>query len=381
MALTIHCTMCGANVVPNDLEIRREIAVCSHCSTLLQITQSGTEQFRDALQTVRAPAGVGVRREKPGNLVITAPRTASALAINRPELVRGTLIGLAVSGGLTTAAALLSVPLILIFGKDLIPFIALSLLLAFIPGSFLAVPASILVLSFTHKTLPPLRLENGSIVPSMVGMKPFPAASIRQMYSTATKVMAGRTEQHFFSYMVYALTTGDHHMPLIGPLDSPETALFIEETLEVDLGILDLPVYGDESLPVQEAKALPVSPKEFTAFELALRRMRRGLDRRRGGQTPGICRLSVLRMFDAALRTGQFQAHPRDTVLGSVGFTISGGKRRRRNHRRNPFFGCAADKNIRRADGAFPADRIAANNSPRPDRKSPDQDNGPGGEE
>jgi hypothetical protein len=262
MPLTIHCTQCGANVVPDDLEIRREIAVCSHCSTVLRITAKGTEAYREALQSAAAPQGVVVRREKPAGLLITARRTAGALAINRPELVRGTLIGLAISGGLTAAGALLSVPLILIFGKDLIAFIVISLLLTFIPGSIIAVPASILVLSFTHKTLPPLRLENGTVYPSMLGTKPLPAASIRQLYSTATKVMAGRTEQNFYSYMVYALTTNGHRMPLIGPLDSPESALYIEETLEADLEILNLPVYGDESLPVQETKALPVSPKE-----------------------------------------------------------------------------------------------------------------------
>ncbi len=262
MPLTIHCTQCGANVVPDDLEIRREIAVCSHCSTVLRITAKGTEAYREALQSAAAPEGVVVRREKPTGLSITARRSAGALAINRPEIVRGILIGLAISGGLTAAAALLSIPLILIFGKDLIVFIVLSLLLTFIPGTIIAVPAAILVLSVTHKTLPPLRVENGTVYPSMLGTKPFAAESIRQLYSTATKVMAGRTEQNFYSYMVYGLTTSGHRIPLIGPLDSPESALYIEETLEADLEILDLPVYGDENLPVQEAKVLPVSPKE-----------------------------------------------------------------------------------------------------------------------
>jgi len=262
MPLTIHCTMCGANVVADDLEIRREIAVCSHCSTVLRITNKGTEAYREALQSSAVPEGVVVQRLKPGSLSIAARRTTKALAINRPELVQGTLIGLAISGGITAAAAVLSVPLILIFGKDLIAFIIGSLLLILIPGSFIAVFASILVLSFTHKTLPPLRMDEGTVYPSMVGMKPFSAAAIRQMYSTATKVMVGSAERNFFSYMVCALMQDDQRIALIGPLNSPETALYIEETLEADLGILDLPVYGDEKLPAREDRPLPVSPKE-----------------------------------------------------------------------------------------------------------------------
>jgi hypothetical protein len=99
MPLTIHCTMCGANVVADDLEIRREIAVCSHCSTVLRITNKGTEAYREALQSAAVPEGVVVQRLKPGSLSIAARRTTKALAINRPELVQGTLIGLAISGG------------------------------------------------------------------------------------------------------------------------------------------------------------------------------------------------------------------------------------------------------------------------------------------
>jgi DNA-directed RNA polymerase subunit RPC12/RpoP len=269
MALTIHCTMCGANVVPKDLEIRREIAVCSHCSTLLRITRSGTEAYRDALQTVATPAGVQVRRPKPGSLSITAPRTEHALAINRPELVQGTWIGVAISLGITAAAGLLSIPLVLLFGRDLIGIIAVSLVLIFIPTLFISVCASIVILAVAHKTLPPLWMENGVIHPSVIavagpstpGKHAIETKAIRQLYSTATKVVTGSTTQNYENYMVYALMQDERRIALIGPLDRPETALYIEELFETDLGILDLPVYGDEKIPAAEGRSAPVSPQ------------------------------------------------------------------------------------------------------------------------
>jgi hypothetical protein len=253
--------MCGANIVAGDLDIRRGLAVCSHCSTVLRITAKGTEEYRQALPTAAPPAGVTVRREQPGCLSITAPRTTKALVINRPELGRGVRAGLIITAGITIAVALLSIPFVLLFGKGILSLVIGNLVLTCVPVAFIAVLASILYFTLADKSLPPLRLQNGKIFPSNLGVEPIAAGGICQIYSTATKVLAGNNTKSSDNYFVYALLRDDRRIALIGPVDTPETALYVEETLEAGLGILDLPVYGDKDLPAGKEQTAPVAPE------------------------------------------------------------------------------------------------------------------------
>ncbi len=66
MPLTIHCSMCGANIELDDQAIRREVVTCSHCSTVQRITSRGTEKTPLTPPGEKAPAEVKVVREGSG---------------------------------------------------------------------------------------------------------------------------------------------------------------------------------------------------------------------------------------------------------------------------------------------------------------------------
>ena len=57
MPLTIHCSMCGANIEPDDQAIRRGVVTCTHCSTVQRITESGTRKTNGRSTAPRTAPG------------------------------------------------------------------------------------------------------------------------------------------------------------------------------------------------------------------------------------------------------------------------------------------------------------------------------------
>ena len=121
---------------------------------------------------------------------------------------------------------------------------------------------AIFVVAGRQKNLPPLELREKTLFPKAYGAKPVAVDAVRQIYSTFTRVVTRNPNEHFDQYMVFALTNAGERVFLIGPLDSAESALYIEEQIEAELGIFELPVYGNADLPRREDEPLPVSPQE-----------------------------------------------------------------------------------------------------------------------
>lgn len=260
MALRLKCTICGANIIADDLAVRHELATCSHCSTVLRITQKGMKEYKASILAREEPSGIRVKRGGPGKLSISALRTQSAAAvINYRELVKGTKIGVAVAAGIGVVSAVISL-LLTIF----LPSASIDLpnpISLFFCIVLPAVIISIFVVGMMHKSLPPLRLEGDLIHPSVLGTGQVATKNVQQIYTAVTNVLTGSGDKSVVSCMVYALTQDGDRFPLIGPLDSQEAALYIEEILEVEIGIFNLPVYGDVDLPGQEGHVLPESPE------------------------------------------------------------------------------------------------------------------------
>jgi hypothetical protein len=262
MALTIHCSMCGANIEPDDPAIRSGVVTCSHCSTVQRITEDGTRKTGGVAAEAAAPEGVQIVRGGRGGLTITARRTQQGVVLNPPEIKRGALIGLGIGIAVTAAGALVSVPLVIIFGWAMLGIILPALLLQFLPVAFFGGLIAIFVLAARQKNLPPLDLRGKTLFPKEYGSKPVAADAVRQIYSTCTRVVTRNPNENFNQYMVFALTNAGERVFLIGPLASAESALYIEERIEEELGIFELPVYGDPDLPRREGESLPVSPRE-----------------------------------------------------------------------------------------------------------------------
>ncbi len=262
MPLTIHCSMCGANIEPDDQSIRRGVVTCSHCSTVQRITESGTRKTGRDSAAGTAPEGVQIVRSGRGGLTITARRTQQGVVLNPPEIKRGVWIGLGIGIAVTAAGALVSVPLVIIFGWAMLGIILPALFIQFLPVTFFAALIAIFVVAGRQKNLPPLDLRDKTLFPKAYGANPVAVDSIRQIYSTFTRVVTRNPKEYFDQYMVFALTNAGERVFLIGPLDSAESALYIEEQIEGELGIFELPVYGNPDLPRREDESLPVSPRE-----------------------------------------------------------------------------------------------------------------------
>ncbi len=262
MPLTIHCSMCGANIAPDDQAIRRGLLVCTHCSTVQRISAGGTRKIEGDQAASAAPEGVKIVRGRQGGLTITGRRTQQGVVLNPPEIKRGALIGLGIGIAITAAAALVSVPLIIIFGWGIAGIIVPALFLLFLPVTFFAAVIAIFVVAGRQQNLPPLVLQDKTLFPKTYGSKSVSADAVRQLYSTTTRVLVRRPDEYIDQYMVFALTNAGERVFLLGPLDSAESALFIEEQIEAEMGIFELPVYGNADLPKREDGALPVSPQE-----------------------------------------------------------------------------------------------------------------------
>lgn len=260
MALKLDCTMCAASLAADDLAIRRGMTTCEYCSTLLRITPKGTETYQEEVEQRPLPKGFTVTHTPPNQVSITVLRSKSAgIVINKPEMIKGLKIG--------TVFTIAISALILLFGIFLAVVISPELGLGFIPFSctafiFLIIPAvlvSILVVSASQKTLPTFVIQGDTIYPAVMGSAKLQKKEVKQIYAAVTQVNTGQKEP-FISTMIYALTENGKRVALLGPIGDPEIGLQLEELIEIELGIFNLPVYGDADLPRQTDIAQIESP-------------------------------------------------------------------------------------------------------------------------
>lgn len=250
MALKLYCTMCAASLDADDLAIRRGIVTCQYCSTLLRITPKGTEAYQDEIEHRPPPPGIKVTHASPNQVSITVPRSKGmASVINKREVIKGAKIGtgliLALSGLIVLfglALTLIGLPL----GMALLPMACNVFLWGIIP----AILISIFIVGAAQKTLPPFEIKDDIIYPSMMGSKKLHKNNVKQIYAAVAKLNTGQGEP-VTSASIYALTENGKRVPLVGPVTDEEMALQLEEIIEVELGIFNLPVYGDADLPRQ----------------------------------------------------------------------------------------------------------------------------------
>ena len=251
MAIKLDCTMCAASLVADDLAIRRGMATCQYCGTLLRITPKGTETYQDEIGQRPLPPGFTVTHTPPDLVSITVPRSKSAgIVINKPEVIKGLKIGIGITVAVSGLILLFGIFLSLIFspefGLGLLPFACTTFFLLIIP----AVLVSILAVSAMQKTLPTFSIQGDTIHPAVMGSPKLQKKEIKQIYAAVTELNAGE-EKPRITTMVYALMENGKRVPLLGPVGEAETGLQLEELIEVELGIFNLPVYGDADLPKQ----------------------------------------------------------------------------------------------------------------------------------
>lgn len=251
MALKLDCTMCAASLVADDLAIRQGMVTCQYCSTLLRITPKGTEVYQAEIGQRPLPPGFTVIHTPPDLVSITVPRSKSAgIVINKPEVVKGLKIGIGITVAVSGLILLFGIFLAILFspefGLGLLPFACTTFFFLIIP----AVLVSILVVSAMQKTLPTFSIQGDTIHPAVMGSPKLQKKEIKQIYAAVTELNAGE-EKPRITTMVYALTENGKRVPLLGPVGESEIGLQLEELIEVELGIFNLPVFGDADLPKQ----------------------------------------------------------------------------------------------------------------------------------
>jgi hypothetical protein len=106
--------------------------------------------------------------------------------------------------------------------------------------------------SWLRRWQKPLRLRDGFLLPA--GAAPLPVREIRGIHAAVshTDHGGGNVVTHC---NVFALRSDGARVRLIGPLADPATALWVEELLECELRLFDLPVFGEAALPERGAAA------------------------------------------------------------------------------------------------------------------------------
>ncbi len=249
MALKLYCNVCAASLEADDLAIRRGITMCQYCSTVLRITDKGTETFQDEIEHRPLHSDIKVKRKSAGEMIIGV-RNFSGVVINKREMNQGCLLGIGV-----TVLLLLVVMLIEAFLGFSLSAAGGFGVLPVMPGTFVTilVTSVVVCVGILGARKPAIILKKDVVIPT-TGSPKIPRENIKQIYATATTYNAKVSDSSarpVTTGNVYALTHDGKRVFLSGLMPDVEAALQVEELIEVELGMFNLPVYGDVSLPKQ----------------------------------------------------------------------------------------------------------------------------------
>jgi hypothetical protein len=263
MPLQITCAMCGGQIEPDDLALRQELIACPYCSTINRITPTGTEKSAETIRNRQRPEGVKVERIGPRKYLFWVK---GARRISLPKV------------GIFFFVILLST--VFVFH---IQFFPISLCVA----ALLAIPFATLS-AITGKNsfyMRPVKLDGYILYTSestnIWGLRHrILVEDIRQIYSVFHPDLFAihRPSQsdrriRFTRYInvgycsVYVLTRDGKRIALVDGIQDEKVALYIEEQLELALGMFNLPVYGDQNLPRDIKTKIPSTLSEKLEIE------------------------------------------------------------------------------------------------------------------
>lgn len=256
--------MCGGQIEPDDLALRDELIICPFCSTLNRITATGTEKSAETVHQRRRPTDVKIERTLGGNYLFHVKGWGSMFL---PSFA---------------ARLLVIVPALWFIYSFFLPFLQSGYLKIYLPDPSLVcfplvgvVWLIFVVMSFkdSFSYMPPIKLTTDTLFASeflnyfsrreRVAIK-----DIRQIYTIAHKTPRIPDDSLLFyilsnkkpgslkllsrqqtNYSIYALTQNNKRIRLLTHIPDGEVALYVEEALEIALGLFNLPVYGDQTLP------------------------------------------------------------------------------------------------------------------------------------
>jgi len=242
--MILQCTNCGGSVTANDQAILRGVVTCDYCHTALRVTKSGIETYKKRLLNRRPPKGIKIKHRKTETKLIV-PMQQEGAPISGP--IVGKRAWLLYGGPL--AAGLLSCS---VFGFDVLSYQLTCSVMLFV----------FLGLLFTLAPKPFILLRDGILqVPYAFSREKLktPFIHIKQLYVTVNQ-LGGKSPRT--QYNLFALKKDGTRVRLYSNFASLEAALYVEEWLEIELDIFDLPVYGDLETGTAEVVAFQAQPDE-----------------------------------------------------------------------------------------------------------------------
>ncbi len=224
------CAECGAPVSPQAVQPLLGVAACAQCGALLDVVEAVA---RSAARFLPARPAPGPAETTPTPENATAVRSGSTLvlgwrrgrspAATTMAQVLGFLFLVALTGG-TAALA--------------IPFLAMGLVVL--------VVAAVNVNAGIELEVLPDRLR-ARWVPAFLSAKPTEVrrADVAQLYVVHQSSHHERGRGPVDTWALEAVLKNGHKTRVIGGLEDLDLALWLEQRLELELGIVDRPVQGE----------------------------------------------------------------------------------------------------------------------------------------
>lgn len=224
--MLLQCSNCAGSVTANEKAIRRGVVMCEYCYAVLRITRSGVNAYKKRFLKRKPPDGIRIRRNQ------------SETKIFIPTGYHGTLM----PGLLGSMQVWFDLIMALIIG--VVAWFFIRTFVPFYPTIFfITVPFFLFARALSAYRY--LELRDGILKTYIFFpiVREVPVADIKQFYVTQNRILGG--EEHFTQYQLFALMEDGNRMQIYGSFPSLKAALYVEEWLEIELDIFNLPVYGE----------------------------------------------------------------------------------------------------------------------------------------
>jgi hypothetical protein len=229
MALKLDCNICAASLEADDLAIRRGIITCQYCNTILRITDKGTEVYAEEIKHRPLPDSVSVERDKDGQITVKVSNYFGLT--QRQQLITKSL----------------SILLIVLFFVALLQYTQPMPAYSRIPLLLFIAGGGIYFIIGLRNKAPEFVINNDVIIPSL-GSPKISRKEVKQIYAVENRLHS--SERGTATNVSLCLLTKDGKRTiLVNNIPDVSTALQLEELVEVELEIFNLPVYGDSDLP------------------------------------------------------------------------------------------------------------------------------------
>ena len=242
-----ECTRCGGSIEASRVDATRQIATCGSCHTLVDLlpqTQRASAPNSPSVPRARMPVTL------PAGMEIE--RKPEALVISRRWLRAKHFGHLAFASGAAASAgygwAIWGPSIGLVLGTVFVAWYVFMVLAVFCNSTTIIAK--------------PMRVEvrHGPIPTPMYRNQSLAVAELQQLFAAPFGAL----------FEVSAQRRDGTHVSLVRPLVSAEQALFVEQELERQLGIIDVPVEGELPRPDPLAPSIPAPLPTNAAGLLAL---------------------------------------------------------------------------------------------------------------